>query len=100
MAVLEEQVSEMCVRHYSDQGLKIRQIETGILYEMRKNNPDKEFITVPSGESCNCADCSHMKLNTLEKLYLCLFLVFFISPDWSTISPPHFMDIVPSRSFI
>lgn len=33
MAVLEEQVSEMCVRHYSDQGLKIRQIETGILYE-------------------------------------------------------------------
>ena len=27
--------------------------ETGILYEMRKNNPDKEFIVVPSGDSCN-----------------------------------------------
>ncbi|MCQ2281492.1 MAG: quinolinate synthase NadA [Bacteroidales bacterium] len=46
--------------------------ETGILYEMRKNNPDKEFIVVPSGEGCNCADCAHMKLNTLEKLYNCL----------------------------
>ena len=46
--------------------------ETGILYEMRKNNPDKEFIVVPSGESCSCADCSYMKLNTLEKLYCCL----------------------------
>lgn len=46
--------------------------ETGILYEMRKNNPDKEFIVVTSGQSCNCADCAHMKLNTLEKLYLCL----------------------------
>ena len=46
--------------------------ETGILYEMQKNNPDKEFIVVPSGDSCNCADCSYMKLNTLEKLYHCL----------------------------
>ncbi len=46
--------------------------ESGILYEMRKNNPDKEFIAVPSGESCACTDCSYMKLNTLEKLYRCL----------------------------
>ena len=48
--------------------------ETGILYEMRKNNPDKEFIVVPMGEGscCSCADCSYMKLNTLEKLYACL----------------------------
>lgn|SRR5574344_51116 len=46
--------------------------ETGILYEMKKNNPDKEFLTVPVGESCACADCSYMKLNTLEKLYACL----------------------------
>lgn len=44
--------------------------ETGILYEMRKNNPDKEFIVVPSGHGC--ADCGYMKLNTLEKLYDCL----------------------------
>ena len=33
MTVLEEQVSQTCVRHYSDQGLKIRQIETGTLYD-------------------------------------------------------------------
>lgn len=46
--------------------------ESGILYEMRKNNPDKEFIAVPSGESCACTDCSYMKMNTLEKLYKCL----------------------------
>ena len=46
--------------------------ETGILYEMRKNNPDKEFITVTAKEGCNCADCSYMKQNTLEKLYACL----------------------------
>ena len=46
--------------------------ESGILYEMRKNNPEKEFIAVPSGESCACTDCSYMKMNTLEKLYRCL----------------------------
>lgn len=46
--------------------------ESGILYEMRKNNPDKEFIAVPSGENCACTDCSYMKMNTLEKLYRCL----------------------------
>lgn len=46
--------------------------ETGILYEMRKNNPDKEFIVVTAKEGCNCADCSYMKQNTLENLYACL----------------------------
>ena len=33
MAVLVEQVSEMCVRHYSDQGFKLRQVETGELFD-------------------------------------------------------------------
>lgn len=46
--------------------------EAGILYEMKKNNPDKEFITVSGGEGCSCAECSYMKMNTLEKLYKCL----------------------------
>ena len=46
--------------------------ETGILYEMRKNNPDKEFLTVSAKDGCNCADCSYMKQNTLENLYACL----------------------------
>lgn len=46
--------------------------ESGILHEMKKNNPDKEFITIPNGEHCACTDCSYMKMNTLEKLYKCL----------------------------
>lgn len=46
--------------------------ESGILYEMKRNNPDKEFIAVPGGEGCSCTECSYMKMNTLEKLYKCL----------------------------
>lgn len=46
--------------------------EAGIIYEMKKNNPDKEFLVVPGGEGCSCAECDYMKLNTLEKLYKCL----------------------------
>lgn len=56
----------------SDKKKFIVATETGILYEMRKNNPDKEFLTVTAKEGCNCADCSYMKQNTLEKLYACL----------------------------
>jgi len=46
--------------------------ETGILHQMRKNSPGKEFFIVPTDETCSCNDCPYMKLNTLEKLYLCL----------------------------
>ncbi len=46
--------------------------ESGILYEMRKNNPEKEFIAVSGKDTCSCLDCSYMKMNTLEKLYRCL----------------------------
>lgn len=46
--------------------------ETGILHQMKKYSPEKEFIVVPSNETCSCNDCPYMKLNTLEKLYLCL----------------------------
>ena len=46
--------------------------ETGILYEMKKENPGKEFITLCDNKHCACDDCSYMKLNTLEKLYACL----------------------------
>lgn len=46
--------------------------ETGILHQMRKESPDKEFLIVPKDESCNCNDCPYMKLNTLEKLHRCL----------------------------
>lgn len=46
--------------------------ETGILYEMRRLCPDKEFLTLRDDKSCACDDCAYMKLNTLEKLYRCL----------------------------
>jgi quinolinate synthase len=46
--------------------------ETGILHQMQKASPDKTFIPAPPNNSCACNDCPHMKLNTLEKLYLCL----------------------------
>lgn len=46
--------------------------ETGILHQMQKHSPEKTFIPAPPNNSCACNDCPHMKLNTLEKLYLCL----------------------------
>ena len=47
--------------------------EPGILHQMQKENPDKVLIPVPGEEeSCNCNECPYMKLNTLEKLYLCM----------------------------
>jgi len=46
--------------------------ESGIIHQMLKASPDKEFIIVPSDETCNCNDCPYMKLNTLEKIYRCL----------------------------
>ena len=46
--------------------------ETGILHQMQKSNPFKTFIPAPPNNSCACNDCPHMKLNTLEKLYLCM----------------------------
>lgn len=46
--------------------------ETGILHQMQKENPGKTFIPAPPNNACACNDCPHMKLNTLEKLYLCM----------------------------
>ena len=47
--------------------------EAGILYEMEKRCPKKIFIPAPiQDETCACSECAFMKLNTLEKLYLCL----------------------------
>jgi quinolinate synthase len=46
--------------------------ETGILHQMMKSSPHKTFIPAPPNNGCACNDCPHMKLNTLEKLYLCM----------------------------
>ena len=46
--------------------------ETGIIHQMELKNPSKLFIAAPPNNSCACNNCPHMKLNTLEKLYLCM----------------------------
>ncbi|MCR5050355.1 MAG: quinolinate synthase NadA [Paludibacteraceae bacterium] len=50
--------------------------ESGILHEMQRACPDKEFIPVPpeitEGVGCSCNECEYMRLNTLEKVYNCL----------------------------
>ena len=46
--------------------------ETGILHQMQQASPNKTFIPAPPNNNCACNDCPHMKLNTLEKLYLCM----------------------------
>lgn len=47
--------------------------ESGVIHEMRKQSPDKEFIPAPPNDStCACNECNFMRLNTMEKLYNCL----------------------------
>ncbi len=47
--------------------------ETGIIHQMKKAEPEKLFIPAPpEDESCSCNECPYMKLNTMEKLYLCM----------------------------
>ena len=46
--------------------------EAGIIHQMQKASPIKTFIPAPPNNSCACNDCPHMKLNTLEKIYLAL----------------------------
>ena len=47
--------------------------ETGIIHQMKKIAPEKEFIPAPpEDESCSCNNCPYMRLNTMEKLYLCM----------------------------
>ena len=47
--------------------------EVGIIHQMKKAAPGKTFIPAPpEEESCSCNECPYMKLNTLEKLYLCM----------------------------
>lgn len=46
--------------------------EPGIIHQMQKAMPDKHFIPAPPLNQCACNECPHMRLNTLEKLYLCM----------------------------
>ena len=46
--------------------------EPGVIHQMQKNNPDKEFIPLPSNTGCACNECPHMRLNTMEKIVVSL----------------------------
>jgi len=46
--------------------------EPGIIHQMEKYSSGKMFIPAPPENNCSCNNCPYMKMNTLEKLYLCM----------------------------
>lgn len=58
--------------HKDDAQKYIVATETGIIHQMQKDSPQKEFIIVPTDETCSCNDCPYMKMNTMQKLYDCM----------------------------
>ncbi|MCU0549372.1 MAG: quinolinate synthase NadA [Leptolyngbya sp. Prado105] len=56
----------------SDRQCFIVVTEPGIIHQMQKAAPDKQFIPAPPMNNCACNECPHMRLNTLEKLYLAM----------------------------
>jgi len=56
----------------SDRTSFIIATEPGIIHQMEKNAPQKQFIPAPPMSNCACNECPHMRLNTLEKLYLAM----------------------------
>ena len=46
--------------------------EAGILHQMRKHAPSNIYLPLPPDASCSCNECPYMKLNTMEKLFLCM----------------------------
>ena len=56
--------------HSSPANTFIVATESGIMHQMQKLSPNKTFIPAPPDNNCACNDCPHMKLNTLEKVYL------------------------------
>ena len=56
----------------SEAGEFIVATEVGIIHQMEKTAPGKLYIPAPPNENCACNTCPYMKLNTMEKLYLCM----------------------------
>jgi quinolinate synthase len=46
--------------------------EAGIIHQMEQASPHKKFIPAPPDNECACNECPFMRLNTLEKVYLCM----------------------------
>ena len=60
------------VTAHTEQKQFIVATEHGIFHQMERARPDAQFICSPPNSGCDCASCPYMRLNTLEKLYLCL----------------------------
>ncbi len=63
------------IRRYARQSPRAQFIvatEEGILHQMRKDSPHKAFMPAPPESGCTCSQCPHMRLNTAQKVYLCL----------------------------
>lgn len=60
------------VTEHTEQTQFIVATEAGILHQMERARPDAQFLCSPPNSGCNCAMCPYMRLNTLEKLYLCM----------------------------
>ena len=64
-------ILDFCGRDESKEYIVVT--ESGILHQMIKSYPEKQFIPAPPIDStCGCNDCAYMKLVTLEKIYHCL----------------------------
>ncbi len=42
--------------------------EPGVIHQMKKSNPQKDYIPLPNNEGCACNECPHMRLNTIDKM--------------------------------
>ena len=77
LALADVKGSTTTMLNYAQQSDKKQFIvatEAGILHEMQRTCPDKEFIPVPpeiseSGLECSCNECQYMKMNSLLKIY-------------------------------
>lgn len=77
LALADVKGSTATMLNYAQQSDKKQFIvatEAGILHEMQRTCPDKEFIPVPpeiseSGLECSCNECQYMKMNSLLKIY-------------------------------
>lgn len=67
--------STTAIINYADKSEKTQFIiltEPGVIHEMSKHNPTKQFIPVPGLDGCACNNCPHMRLNSLEKMVAAL----------------------------
>ena len=71
--------------------------EAGILHQMHKLRPDAELVPIPADSGCNCSLCPYMKLNSIEKVYLCLR---DLKPEISLEEPTRLRALAPLQRML